>query len=117
MIDIHKSMKGEREVVKVSLKDMGHEIGKKHLMLWHKFLSNFLNAGRLDATMPDFIRSFDIVCPYCKKGILKLTHIEPVYSGGRQAVPRVKHHTSNNYNFDCECGAKFFGYIQWMWID
>ena len=117
VIDMYKLARGEKEVVKVSLETMGHEVGSKHLMLWDTFLRKYLNAGQLDATMPDFIKSYQVMCPYCTDGILELVSVAPDYSGGMSPVPMVKHHTANRYAFKCVCGALFFGKVQWMWID
>jgi len=116
MININKILKGEREIVKVPLKEMGHEIGKKHVYFWDNFLREKLHTGQFDATDDMFIKSYDIVCPYCGK-YLKLMEIKPDYSGGMAKVPFIMHHTGNDYTFECECGAHFFGHHQWMWID
>jgi hypothetical protein len=116
MININDIIKSKRETIKVPLKEMGHEIGKKQVYFWDKFLTDKLNAGQFDATDDVFIKSYDIVCPYCGK-YLKLREIKPDYSGGMAKVPFMMYHTGNSYVFTCECGAYFSGQHKWMWID
>jgi hypothetical protein len=116
MIDLKKILKGERETIKVPLNKMGHEIGKKFVYFYASFLRDYLHAGQLDATDDMFIKSYDIICPYCKS-VIKLVSIKPDYSGGMGRVPLTLRHTGNNYDYECKCGATFHGHYQWMWID
>lgn len=59
-------------------------------------------------------------CPFCKAGFLKLVSVKPTYDGGINPVPRVLHHVGDECEYTCsneDCGGKFFGRRQWMFID
>ncbi len=111
-----KELMKEPEPIKVPLKEMGMEVGNKHVYFHSHFLSDKCGASQFDATDDFFFRRQKIVCPYCG-GIIKLVGVEPHYSGGMSAVPMTMHHSSNEYTFKCDCGANLFGTYQWMWID
>lgn len=102
------------------LEEMGVEIGKKHIFLWNGFMPKSLQVCQLDATFFKEAKLTNVTCPYCKKGLLRLEEVKPVYSGGMHPVPPIMRHTGNEYSYICsnqECNAHFFGHYQWMWID
>lgn len=51
----------------------------------------------------------DVFCPFCQKGYIRITKIEPIYSAGPGRFdPRC--YVGDNYELNCsaECGAVFF---------
>ena len=59
-------------------------------------------------------------CPFCKKGLLKLVKVEPIYQGGIAKIPQTKQHVGCHYEYVCtnpKCDGVFKGKYQWAYID
>lgn len=91
------------------------------IYLSRSFLEKKLRAFRHDR-MP--IREGKAItkigCPFCNNGFLKLTKVEPKYSGGMSLIPDRMERVGNEYEYICsndECDARFIGTYQWAWID
>ncbi|MBU2540105.1 hypothetical protein KJ786_03015 [Patescibacteria group bacterium] len=102
-----------------------HEMGmvspfgnrSKSIILYKDFLIKELDMGD-----PCDDRSVgkvtEVFCPFCNKGHIRLTKIEPIFSRGARSYGNLKH-VGNIYEFDCSenCGAYFSGSFEWMKID
>ena len=89
----------------------------KMIHLFELFIREKMGASSLDEFSPEKVIT-EVGCPFCKKGLLKLTGIEPKYSGG--IPPPMPRHVGNFYKYDCsnqKYGGKFFGTYTWMYID
>ncbi|KKM86094.1 hypothetical protein LCGC14_1282500 [marine sediment metagenome] len=113
---------GKKGLVTHKKEDMGYDMGLnlKGLHLHSGFLKKYLNVSELDTfSYPRREKKeINVVCCYCKEGVLILKDVQPHYSGGMRPTPSSMRHTSNNYEYGCtKCDARFFGSYQWMWID
>lgn len=61
-----------------------------------------------------------VMCPFCKKGFLKLVAIEPQHGGGLRGRFGTQKHVGDDYYYGCvegECRATFCYNITWEHID
>jgi len=106
--------------LRVEPKEMGVVSGKE-IFLTNSFLRDKLRAGFTDAGViqKGNRRLTHIGCPFCRKGILELIKVEPIYGGGLGNPPRRKEHIGNHYEYKClaDCGAYFSGDRRWDSVD
>ena len=95
--------------------EMGTLIDTKTIMLNGSFLEDVLMRTPLKVG-----KATEVICPFCKRGNLKLNRIEPQYSGGPSPTPTTLHRTGDTYEFSCsglDCAGRFSGTYTWMYID
>lgn len=117
-----KQLEMDLEKYRYSAEKMGITIAHHTIFLFDSLIQKKLRPCSLEIfpTLSEKEKITNIGCPFCEKGFLKLSKIEPKYSGGLGRVSSTQYHVGNNYEWVCsnpECDGKFLGDHTWMYID
>lgn len=101
--------------------EMGITLMPKELPHWMILHEHFIRGKNLPISEygAEIKKPTNVICPFCKKGVLQLVKVEPIHSGGPLSFSS-RHHVGNNLEYNCsneKCDAKFEGKSQWMHID
>lgn len=93
---------------------MGMLIGPKKVLLYDTYTESNLKGLYSEGKITK------IVCPFCKKELIKIKEINPMYDGGQNPYPSTLHYRGDEYTLEClnpDCEATFTGRRIWAYID